>query len=204
MSAASDPSFSQELLSVTAQPTVNVPANTQAIKDVQSAGVTVDSAIRSKINFVSGCTVTDDALNDRVNVTFLSPVVAHGSRTSSVTTTGTSYGTGADLLASAVTFTADGSSDYAVRFSCAAFSNPSNPPSAALTLDGSQSSTMIDQLGSTQMAGDVSCLISAPSAGTHSVNIRVWAGGATTLTVKGGAGGSSTDMPILVTVMRLS
>lgn len=128
--------------------------------------------------------------------------IGHATRTTSVSTSGTTYGTGADLLASAISFTADGTSDYAVTMSCPSF-HVTGAVAFALTIDGSQSSSIASPSSANTGGYTVRGIISAPSAGTHTVNIRMWTS-ANTATATAGVGGSGTDGPILVTVDALS
>lgn len=202
---AVDSDVSPALLPLASQQAVSVTASAAALKDVQNGGTTVDTSTRSKLNFVGASSIADDPTNDRVTVTV--GILAKGKKTSSASTTGTTFGTGVDLLASALSFTADGTSDYAVVVSADGVLNTGTPNSNQfnINLDGSDVGIIgVFKTAAVQQEIPV-CLrgvILAPSAGSHTVNVRFFVSAGTGQVV-GGAGGAATDQPILVTVERL-
>lgn len=136
--------------------------------------------------------------------------VAHATRAADISTTGTSFGTGADLLASALSFTADGTSDYLYMCSIGKVYDTANSTVVHLSLN--QDSTDVGEIGYVDCAGTVqvlvpatvSTVIAAPSAGAHTVNTRMWVDGGTGHAVGGTAGVAGDNLrPIAVTVWRL-
>lgn len=132
-------------------------------------------------------------------------VIAHGTETSNVTTTGDTYATGAKIFASDISFTADGTSTYMFELSALGWAT-----AAAvfifcwMKLDGSQAGLMTQVFSntsafSTPLVGRA--ILSGLSSGAHTVNAVVAnQSGSTTLTVYGGAGGSTNVVPILGTI----
>lgn len=134
-------------------------------------------------------------------------VIAYGKKTSSVTTTGTTFAAGADVLASALNFTADGSSDYIVEGRGPAWNiSAGNSLRCELNLDGSADGFAQSQDPNTGGSGAdmpfCPFAIVAPAAGAHTANLRVYASGAATCIVRGGVGGSATYLPASVVVRR--
>lgn len=138
-----------------------------------------------------------DKLKDDIDWLIAGEVVyaVHGS---DVSTTGTSFGAGADALASALSFDADGTSDYLVEIACACIQAASGDTAVLqVSLDGVVGATLSEVVSS---AGSISAplsgraVIAAPSAGTHTVNGRLW--------VTGGTGTLSS--PIVMRVGRIN
>lgn len=134
-------------------------------------------------------------------------VLAYGTRTSNVSTSGITFATGADLLAADLSFTADGTSDYMVEVSAEQVAaGSSESPQIRLNLDTADAGYMWAQTlpSSAGAALSARTVILAPSAGTHTVNAKLVSGAsAVTVTVSGGSGGAATARPILVTVAKL-
>lgn len=131
---------------------------------------------------------------------------ASGTKTANVTTTGTTYGTGADLLASTISFTADGVSNYLIRAKAYYWSHTvaGTQMIAALNLDAAQSISIGTATCSTAsgfVPFNFEGVLVTPSSGSHTVNIRVWGAAAGTVTVGAGTGtGLGGQTPILVAV----
>jgi hypothetical protein len=130
---------------------------------------------------------------------------ASGQKTSSVTSSGVGFASGTDILGTPLSFTADGTSDYLIRISATSWTNNGAAGSRnqlAVNLDGSQAGYFADSASPAagrQMMCEFNGVIPAPSAGTHTVNVRlgVTAG---TATVTGGSGVGANPSPILVAV----
>lgn len=134
--------------------------------------------------------------------------LAYGTRTSNRTTTGTTFGTGIDILAAALSFTADGTKDYAVDISApaAAHSAANGIVDFYLNLDSADAGYFADTRKPTaghQYVLNARTVILAPSAGSHTVNVRMVSGTAGTSTLVAGAGGAGVARPCLVTVSEL-
>jgi hypothetical protein len=134
-------------------------------------------------------------------------VLQKGKKTSNVSTSGTTFGAGADLLAADLTFTADGTSDYGLFVSASRWQNSTSGAVNELDikLDGADQGEIAQLVAPAANVGDTLCclgVIQAPAAGAHTVNARMYAtaGTATAAAGTGGAGGSS---PILVMVVKL-
>ena len=127
-------------------------------------------------------------------------------RTTNVTTTGTSWAAGADLLASALTITADGASRYLVRVRAPSWSNSVSGVSNNLSLNidsadqGIMAYWVSPAAGGNGSALCVEGVTAVLSSGSHTINVRFWVGGASTGTVFAGAGGAATNTPLLVAV----
>lgn len=133
-------------------------------------------------------------------------VLVSGTKTSNVTTTGTTFATAASLLSSPLSFTADGTSSYLVRVNARAWFNSGagNLNILYISLDSSQNATIATY--STPTANyesplSVAGLLVTPSAGTHTINAR-FAVNAGTGTIYGGSGGASNNAPIYLTLSR--
>lgn len=126
--------------------------------------------------------------------------LAYGTQGSTKSTTGTTFPTGVDLLASAISFTADGSSNYVVRVTV---------PSAQLAnlrlnLDSASGDLMCfcpvtgsSGVGPVPVAG---VAVISPAAGVHTVNVRLYA---TSGTAKAFANPDLGPSTMLVTVELL-
>lgn len=131
--------------------------------------------------------------------------IASGTNASTVATTGTTFGTGADLLASPLTFTADGKTDYLLRVSAVGWSinAGTNWLYMHANLDGADAGLIAQEWSDTATGFHrlfVGGVLLKPSSGSHTVNARVRTGGAYTLTVTGGAGGVGASTPIFVSL----
>lgn len=131
-------------------------------------------------------------------------VIAQGTKTANVATTGTTFATGADVLAAPLSFTADGSSNYVVSvFATDWFCNAAGVLTLSLNLDGAdagQIAVASPGTGNAASLGATTMLIS-PSAGTHTVNARLIVSTGTG-TIEGGSGGAGAKRPILVAVQH--
>ena len=132
----------------------------------------------------------------------------YGTATTNTTATGTTWGTGTDVLNAALTFQADGVSDYEVTVSSPVIQNSSGGGSAtrvSLNLDGADGGKFAEYTENTANSAvpfTASGFISKPSAGAHTVNVRLWVSGGTG-TLQGGAGGAGATEPCLVTLSVL-
>jgi hypothetical protein len=91
------------------------------------------AAIQTAVNQLIACLaggVAGQALYavDGTDVQYIDPrttsrVLASGKKTGSVTSSGTTFAAGSDVLAAALSFTADGTSDYLVKIVCEGMSN---------------------------------------------------------------------------------
>lgn len=123
-------------------------------------------------------------------------------RAAAVSTAGTTFATGADLLSSAITFTATGANTYILRVAAPWWGNTAVAQNALrVNLDGADGGFI--SAGNIAAAGGVLPCAGAftlqPSVGSHSVNVRLTVGGGTG-TVQGGAGGAGVAGPIIVTL----
>lgn len=138
-------------------------------------------------------------------VTTAARFIVKGTRAANVSTVGTTFAGGADLLAAAISFTADGVSDYLVTVICAQAQTggAANAATAAIVLDGAQNATI---LGSTFSNGQpvYAAGLVTPPAGVHTINVRIWSGGAWTTTFAAGAGGAAGVTPIIIGVEKAS
>lgn len=132
-----------------------------------------------------------------------SSFVGHAYQASDKSTTGTTYGAGVDLLTTAISFTADGTSDYLVTLSGPGQTNngANHNHQFILNLDSTQSDLMqyglLNGTGQTYpVAGRAR--ISAPSAASHTVNVRFFTDGGTATAYAASLGGK-----IIVTVEKL-
>lgn len=129
---------------------------------------------------------------------------ASGKKTSSVTSSGTTFAAGTDLLASALSFTADGTSDYLIRVRGVSWFNNSATGTNQLriNLDGADDGficTWSVPAANAALPLVAEAVIPAPSAGAHTVNARLTVA-AGTATINAGAGGAGANAPILVAV----
>lgn len=134
-----------------------------------------------------------------------SGVVAFGSQAADVSTAGTTYGTGADVLSAAISFTADGTSSYAVVLIAPAATNTSTTGNnnLAVTLDGAQSSFMSFITPSVAVNEASSCTASGiivPASGGRTVNVKLFVSSGTGKIL---SGTSLTNAKILVYVQKL-
>ena len=125
-----------------------------------------------------------------------------GSFASSVSTAGTTFAAGADLLPTAITFTATKGNSYIVTVSAEGWQNSgANQNALKLNLDGADGGTIA--VWNCTTAGFANTLlvrtIFTPSPGSHTVNARLFCG-AGTATVLAGPGGVGAGTPILVTL----
>lgn len=208
--------FAQPLAGLVQQQQVNVTsAITGGLADVQKDGTTVDVEIRSKLNFISGdgtsLTVADNAGSDRVDVTIATnfEILKHGTKTSSVTSTGGSFATGQDVLDSALSVTFDGTSDYAVRVISPSWRNSTSGDGMAMhiNLDGADAGIMAQAYSpgaNKDENGSLVGVLVAPASGSHTVNVRISALVGGTAQINAGSGGAGAFLPIRVSVERMS
>ena len=113
-------------------------------------------------------------------------VVGSGSRSTDLATAATTFGTGSDVLASPISFTANGTASYAALLIGPGMTNNfaggGKQNTLALVLDGAQSTVIVfaGPAATSQplpLAG--MSLIATPAAGVHTVNVRFWVNGGT-------------------------
>jgi hypothetical protein len=173
-----------------AAPAADVPWNAKKITGIANGTLATDAAAFGQIPTVFGG-------------------IAHATKASDVGTTGTTFAGGADILAAALSFTADGSSDYIVEASSPGWVNGTagNGMQARLNLDTADGGILSEVDIGTALGGDIlpfaiRSILVAPSAGAHTVNIRINSVAGGTTTVKAGAGGAGTNGPALVTIRK--
>ena len=117
-------------------------------------------------------------------------VIASGTRTTDVSTTATTYGTGADVLAAPISFTANGTSSYLVMCVGPGWRNSLSGQSntLCLTIDGAQGAIMsFYSAAAAQEPDPLSgvALLVTPSAGTHTLNAKFFVSAGTGLLFSG-------------------
>ena len=143
------------------------------------------------------------------NPVSVSPVgiIAYASKTSSVSTTGITFGTGADILASPLSFSADGKSDYLVWVVGRDwFNSGTNRNELHFNLDGSDAGFIAQSIFAVATNGlplTVAGVLPKPSSGSHTINVRLVVN-AGTGTIDGGTGGAGASPPILVFLQRIA
>lgn len=156
--------------------------------------------------------LTISALGNIVANSLIIPgqILNYGFHFANVITAGNNFAGGADLLSpSPISFTADGISDYAVFCTSRSWqlNNVNHLAEAHINLDGAdagQIGQIISVLANLGDSLNAMGPIVGPAAGSHTINVRVFADTAgDTLTVIGGAGGVGGSAPIVVGVMRL-
>lgn len=135
-------------------------------------------------------------------------VIASGTKTSTVTATGTTFATGTDVLATPLSFTAQGNNDYLLTVIGESWHNSAatNQQLFRINLDGADYGAfgLFNSPGAGYEAPlHASGVVVKPSTGGHTINARLitGAGTATILAAAGGAVGGGT--PILVTLYRI-
>ena len=119
--------------------------------------------------------------------------LATGTTDSNVSTTGTTFGTGADVLGTALEFTVTGNNNYIVRMFGPNWSNSTAGDGCQLrvNLDGADAGGM-GQYTSATAGALAPCVgigfITRPATGSHSVNVRLVAVTGGTATIQAGAG----------------
>lgn len=131
-------------------------------------------------------------------------VVAHGTKTTTTSTSGTNFAGGADVLTSALSFTAIAGATYAFRIAASNWGTVSSGAGfLALNLDGTESG-LIASLSTGQFPPLSTWTLFSPSAGAHSVNARLWSGVTGTVSVQGGDGVAGDLGPIVATIERIA
>lgn len=130
--------------------------------------------------------------------------LAHGTNSSAISSAGTTFAAGTDLLGSALSFTASGTDSYIVRASATDWFNTVSGQNNVLrlNLDGADAGFMaiFTAPGNSFSAPMNGWAVFTPSAGAHTVNVRLGVLAASTATVNAGAGGAGVRFPILVTL----
>lgn len=128
--------------------------------------------------------------------------LAKGTVSSDVTTTGTTFAGGTDILATAFEFSATGNNDYIFRVSAAGWYLSTTAAALALhlNLDGADNKIFAQTTSTTANAVyplSAAAYISKPSTGEHSVNARLTVGAGTGTIPASSAGGY---LPIIITL----
>ena len=131
--------------------------------------------------------------------------IATSTVTSAVTATGTTFATGTDVLSSAIEFTAQGNNDYIVRLLAPSWFNNTGADGCQINLnldsaDGGRMANMTSGAANELQNCSGVGYITKPSAGEHSVNVRLLAVTGGTAAINGGAGGVGAQGPIVVTL----
>src|SRR5690242_6406084 len=134
-----------------------------------------------------------------------STTIAHSPPvTTGLTTTGTTFGTGVDLLSTPLSFTASGGNSYLIHVVGPGIIQSTATQATLLNanLDGADAG----RIGGFQplVAGGVIPLtvvgVITPASGNHTINVRMFVSGASTGTVQAGAGGVGNLAPLLVSL----
>lgn len=139
----------------------------------------------------------------------LQVILGYATKGASVASAGGTFAAGADILNSAISWTADGTSDYLVVIMAPSMNCSSASGGVVLShnLDTADAGTMTSSFAvgaSTYVPCFGAIIVSAPAAGAHTTNVRVHADTAGTATVSGGAGGAATAAPITVLIIKLT
>jgi len=127
-------------------------------------------------------------------------LVARTTFTSSVSTSGTTFATGANLLPSSLAFTGDGTTDYFVQLFARQWSNTGASGThnrMSVNYDSADAGIVADYaFAGSGFSGSLvaSAVLAAPTAAAHTVNFRLFVS-AGTGTVSVGAGGAGQSMP---------
>ena len=137
-------------------------------------------------------------------------IAYHTLLTGTVTSSGTSFSGGADLLASAMNFTADGTSDYGVYCVATAMGDATSGDGCQLrlNLDGADQGVMAQSLSAiTSSLNTLTAVGIIPAAvatvGVHTINVRLNAITGGTASVVGGPGGAGSNAPLAVFVVKM-
>jgi hypothetical protein len=135
-------------------------------------------------------------------------IIAFGTRTSNVTTTGTTFAGGADILSSPLSFTASGKDSYLLTVIGRDWQNntASTRNILRLNLDGADAGIFADDSVTAANFPNIlnaQGVINIPSVGSHTINARFQVTGGTG-TIEAGSGGAGVSTPILVTVQRIA
>lgn len=122
-----------------------------------------------------------------------------GKRTTSVSTVGTTYAAGADVLASPLSFTADGSSDYLVTLATPQLTNP-GIITFAFNLDSAEAG-VFTIVGNSEQIPTTRGILLAPSAAAHTLNVRFFVSTGTG-TLAAGVGGTTNNVPIVLSIEK--
>jgi len=137
-------------------------------------------------------------------------IVARGTRAAVVSTVGTTFATGADVLAGDLAFTADGVSNYMLEVSARGWiaNVVGQYVQMEVKLDGADYGSMALKVSEAApllaQTLEARAYIAAPASGAHTINARILvSGGGATGQIAAGAGGPLTDLPVLVTLTQM-
>lgn len=136
----------------------------------------------------------------------ISKVLDSDTRVTNVSTSGTTFAAGADLLATPLSFTSDGSS-YLLRVMAVGWFNNTGGQTNVLriNLNGADAGSFASNYfatGTQSAPLTVAGVVVTPSAGSHTINARLTVGGGQG-TVLAGAGGAGLNTPLLVTIEKI-
>ena len=133
--------------------------------------------------------------------------LASGTRAATVSTAGTTFAAGADLLSTALSFTADGTSSYLVRVAAPAISNNTATDGFHLriNLDGADAGVICSGVSATASQSEALLAegVFTPAAGAHTLNVRLNAVTGGTAAVNAGTGGAGGLTPIFVSIEKV-
>ena len=135
--------------------------------------------------------------------------IASGTRTSNVSSSGTTFATGNDLLATSLAFTASGGNSYIVLVLSRGWNNSGTAGSASnelhFNLDGADAGRFAGSVfpAANQVTPlSVGGFLLTPAAGSHTLNVRLFVNSGTG-TIVGGAGGAGNDVPLFVSISAI-
>lgn len=134
-------------------------------------------------------------------------LIASETHTPNVTSTGTTFATGTDILTSSLGFTAQGGNSYKLVVSGRDWSNSGtgNRNILRLNLDGADAGIFADatlDTASFPYPLMYQGVILTPAAGNHTINVRLCVTSGTA-TIDNGGGGAGTSTPLLVELYRI-
>jgi hypothetical protein len=130
--------------------------------------------------------------------------VAYGERTSNVASAASAgYANGADLLAAALAFTADGGPYMVEVFVPAVTNGGGNMTAFSVVLNGAQYGVMTGVQGLLNALPFYGVRRITPASGACTVNVHIWSQGAFVSTAYGGVGGGTNTDPIFVRVLKV-
>ena len=135
-------------------------------------------------------------------------LIGFKTNTSSVTTSGTTFGTGADLAATAISFTDAGSGTYMLSVRAPFWSSGvGSGVVLRLNLDGADKGQFASSVP-TQVTGGTESFsadgVFQVAPGNHTINARLVSLSGATATIGAGGGGPANDTPLFVGLYRLT